>query len=537
VGGAPSPLSDTAVTADRTEARRLLPRWRPWQMALLLREMSPANPSSAPDRFAPALDIALRDWNQTPTASRGAEVLTAALSHPGHQDEVREVAVRLRDGMATSHLRRLAEVVLRDAGGTARAHAEWQDDPEPFDDSETARLISELRRRTRTYPRNALTWTDLARAYFAEGLDEQARRSLEIALALEPNSRFIVRSAARFLVHNGDEDRARRVVAAAANSDDDPWLLSVKVALSASSRRNTLRAGESIMSSGSFDPWHVGELGAVLATREDDHGKARVARRLMRQALVDPTENVLAHAEWASHLVTQEIPAGRMPRAPFEALARRSARRLEWASAASHAWQWHHDEPFSALAAGTGSCYAIYAEEFDRAERMTTVGLKASPDDATLLNNRAFARACRWKLREALDDFNAINFRDADPDTQACALATVGFIAYRAGSHDLGRSGYERAIRHFQSRKQATSAARAMINLASEEVRAETEHAESAIRRAADLVDAARSAEVDALWARLSKRIVLGTPEPLHVADRQGIAQTVARRLPLIDSP
>ena len=522
------------MTANRTERRRLLPRWRPWQTALLLREMSPAHPRTDPARFAPALDGALQQWRRKPTATRGAEVLAAALAHSGHRDEVREVALRVRDGMATSHVRRLADEVLN-SEDVDRPKFDWETTGEPFQDGASARLIAELRSRTRSHPRNALTWLDLARAYFAEGLDQQARRCIEIALALDPDNRFIVRCAVRFLVHEGDEKRAQRVVLAAAGSDDDPWLLSVIVALSASTRRNSLRVGEDVLNSGSFHPWHVGELGAALATREDDHGKSRSAKRLMRQALVDPTENVLAHAEWASHLVAGDVPAHEMPRAPFEALARRSARRLEWVAAASHAWQWHLDEPFSSLAAGTGSCYAIYAGNYDQAERMATVGLKANPDDATLLNNRAFARACQWNLRDALEDFSAINFRAADPDSQACALATAGFIAYRAGAHDLGRKGYERAIRHFQGRKQKDSAARAMINLASEEVRAETPLAESAVARAELLVEAARSAEVDELWNRLSKRVALGTAEPLTIEGKQVIADGVATRLPLID--
>lgn len=256
----------------------------------------------------------------------------------------------------------------------------------------------------------------------------------------------------------------------------------------------------------------------------------------MSRALVDPTENVLAHAEWASHLIAGgEVPSPSMPRAPFEALARRSARRLEWTAAASNAWRWHLDEPFSPLAAGTGSAYAIYAENFEQAERMATIGLKASPSDPTLLNNRAFAHACRWRLDDALKDFSAIDFKSADSDSQACAVATGGLIAFRANAHDLGRSGYERAIRHFQRRKQHDMAARAMINLASEEVRINSDLAETAVKRAEQLVETAKSAEVDDQWRRLSKRIALGTPEPTSDIDRDGVAQGVAERLPLIE--
>jgi hypothetical protein len=45
--------------------------------------------------------------------------------------------------------------------------------------------------------------------------------------------------------------------------------------------------------------WHLGELAAAIATREIEGGGDKLGKKLMRTALIDPTENVLAQAEWA----------------------------------------------------------------------------------------------------------------------------------------------------------------------------------------------------------------------------------------------
>ncbi len=498
----------------QTENRRLLPRWRPWQMALLLKELAPTRPMRAPDRFAPALSASLAAWNRSPTPTRGAEVLAAALSHNDvDQEVVAQVAATIRDGYVTSPLRTLAGRVLTDQGPPNDSAEVDSPFSEYYDEDAAYRHISELRARTRRWPRNALTWMDLSRAYFAQGLDHQARRCIEVSLALDPNNRFLVRSASRYLVHEGDEDRARRVVENASGHGEDPWLMSVTVALAGSSRRQTLRHGQALVEGGSIAPWHVGELSAALATRESANGASRMAKRLMNRALIDPTENVLAHAEWAGHLIRDDVPRPQtLPLPPHEALARRHAKRLEWASAAHHAWQWHLDEPFSPLAAGTGSCYAIYAHNFEQALRMTTAGLKASPADALLLNNRAFASACLWRLDDAASDLNQIDFKNANPNDAACAVATAGFVAFRAGDPETGRRMYERAVRYFTSRREADLAAMATINLASEETRVRSEASAQTLARAAELVRQSQSPEVAEAWKRLEASRVLGAP-------------------------
>jgi tetratricopeptide (TPR) repeat protein len=535
------------MTADTTDGRRLLPRWRPWQAALLAKEMSPQSPQSSPERFEPAFRRALTEWRLQPTQSRSSEVLAAALHFDEDSDLVRQIASQVRDGRVNSHLRGLAISVLQrqnseHRGGPAHAYGGDLGDDSTSYDYETAGSLSvdvgqwtdpnviaaatvrELRAKVRQWPRNPFTWMDLARAYFTLGYESKAQRSIEVALSLDPDNRFIVRSATRYLVHVGSEDIARAVISNASGVEDDPWMFAASAAVS-SSRRNGLRQGLRLIESGSFAPWHLSELSATLASREDESGQARMAKQFMRRALVDPTENVLAHAEWATHLGELQLPrTTRDVSPPFEALARRTARRLEWSSAADHAWRWHLEEPFSDQASGTGSCYALYAHRYDQAIAMTSNGLRSNPRDATLLNNRAFALACTWKLDRAAQDLGAIDRTTADANTLACAAATAGFLAFRIGEPELGRGLYGGAIRSFTRRREAELAARASVNLASEELRIGSEMAPKAVLRADDLVAHCQSAEVADSWSEVRVGKFFGQKSPEYPRSDPGLA-------------
>ena len=520
----------TAANSDDT--RRLLPRWRPWRSAVLMKELSPSRPNRDRERFTPALDSAISEFRQYGGLSRASELIaasrTAASDHPSLDAAV---SMALSNQASSSLLRALAQ-------GLDPTQAEPSPMPSPDDESRISfqRLaIRELRQRTRKWPKNALTWVDLGRAYFAVGQNGRARRCLEIALALDPDNRFIVRSAVRFLVHTNDEETARAVVLQTESHEVDPWLLSVGVALGARNRRPTLKLARSMLEDGTYSPWHLAELGATIATLEHEHGQERSAKKLMRGALVDPTENVLAHAEWASwasHLAPTQWGPKTQPTEPSEALARRFAKDFDWRAAAAHARLWQLDQPFAPDAAGLGSWYAIEAGDYVLATSFCETGLLANPDDAALLNNRAFAAACQWKLREAAEDLSKIDYRHGESSSVGCALATAGFVAFRTNDIQLGRSLYGRAVRLFLAHRLSEHAARAAMNLAAEEKRVGSADAETAIRRASSLVKQAGSAEVQNTWLRIQTDEYLPGETPIPTDPTAAVTNWLYQGLP-----
>lgn len=502
-----------------------------------MREIAPSLPRRDPARFHPAYVSSLGEFTVHGGTSRASEFLAAATSWDARQEDVAPAIKAVLDSSTSSSvLRALAENV-----GSSATTEPVADRPEGGGHRELSReterrTIHELRRRTRAWPRNAFTWVDLARAHFAVGDDRKARRCLEIALSLDPDNRFIVRSAVRFLVHTNDEDFARKVVLNSDASELDPWLLSVGVAIGARPRRSTLKLATSFIEDGRYSPWHLAELSAAIAVLEHENGQERSARRFMRGALVDPTENVLAHAEWASwasHLPDSADRSKRtQPSDPDEALARRYAKDYQWVQAAAHAKNWQLDQPFALDAAGLGSWYAIEAGDYGLASSFSTVGLVANPKDSALLNNRAFAAACRWDLTGAAQDLAAIDFAGAEVENVGCALATAGFVAIRARDHELGRSLYNRSIRLFSQRRMFDHAARAAMNLAAEEKRDQSVHAEAAFSRAASLVRQARDPGIENTWLRIRSDDYLPGDSPTAPPPHSHVTEWLHEELP-----
>lgn len=520
------------TAAARDENRRLLPRWRPWRTAVLMREIAPSLPRRDPARFHPAFLSALDEYKAHGGISRASELLAAANNWDATQSEVASaVAEVLESRTSSSVLKFMAESFtspmttepLRDVlDPEVTRQAEW-------------RNIRDLRRRTHSWPHNAFTWVDLARAYFALGEDRKARRCLEVALALDPDNRFVVRSAVRFLVHTNDEEAARKVVLNSNALEVDPWLLSVGVAIGVRSRRSTLKLAKSLIDGGRYSPWHLAELSATIAVLEHENGQERSARRFMRGALVDPTENVLAHVEWASwasHLQPGEFEKGTQPSAPDEALARRHAKDYEWGLAAAHASSWQLDQPFALDAAGLGSWYALEAGDYDLAANFCDVGLVANPKDPGLLNNRAFAAACRWDLRSAAHDLADIDFASAEVENVGCALATAGFVAIRSNDAELGRSLYNRSISLFSKRRMYDQAARAAMNLAAEEKRDRSNYVAAAFSRAASLVRQARDSGIEHTWLRIQADEYLPGDGPAAPPPRVEVSEWLHLELP-----
>jgi Tfp pilus assembly protein PilF len=341
----------------------------------------------------------------------------------------------------------------------------------------------------RAEPRNALRWIDLGREYLATGKDDSARNAVAIALQLAPKNRFVLRSAVHLYTHLDELDRARFLV-----SDRDvladPWLMAVHVALAPDKGPRHLRSARLLLESSGFDPWHLGELAAGLATLELTAGRHRQGRALMRQALLAPTDNVAAQAEWATRLGSDEPDPSTVDRVsrPDEALSRRAAHEFEWTEAARHGALWLADQPFSVDAALSSSSHAIHARSNELARDLADRALAANPNHPGLLNNRGFARARLGDLAGAAQDLIRARRQPADAGSRACAAATEGFILFRAGDPEGGRRRYQLSVESFIKHRQIDRAAQAAINLALEETRLGLPDASESWTRAAALV-------------------------------------------------
>ena len=423
----------------RDSDRQVIPRWR--DLAATLRhgelgsaERHPAAPST-PD--ATGLTDRVREFQENRSLSFAADLLSASIMLGVTPATVTAAEVVHADDRSPAMVRDTARWVLgraNEAGG-AVAIAE-----RPRDE------VSRLRKGLSANPRNAIRWSELSRNYINTGQEDKATRAMRIAVNLAPYDRYILRCAVRLWVHLSDAEQALKTLRNARGAVvSDPWLLASEIATSATTElpSRNIRKGREMMELGHHSSFALSELASALATIEMQAGNRR-AKRLFDTALIEPNENSVAQAEWASsRLPSIHIGEDQIEMSP-EACARRFAEARDADGTLHATWEWLHDQPFSSDPPIFGSYHASMHRRFEDGVAIAEQGRKANPRDWLLLNNLAFCLASlgRWKDAErVLGDIQG------QPGGSAPTLtATRGLVRFRAGGVEDGQRLYRAAI-------------------------------------------------------------------------------------------
>jgi tetratricopeptide (TPR) repeat protein len=495
-----------AVNADWVpEDRDLVPRWRPFLPTARTGELEAVGSrGEASVTFGEPTGV--DEFRDAPGLFTAGDILSqAAVS--GSRSEIVADAARLVRGIpdAGSAVQGLADLVLGDIPAiddVARA-------VEPFGEQSARARAREMRRILRDQPRNAVRWTDLALVHVNLGQLAQARREMEIATRLAPNNRFVLRSAARLYVLLDEPDRGLRLLQSS-DAKLDPWIQSAEISLSeqAGRRSSEIRRAKQAVEAGDLPPFHISELAGEVATTELRYGNTRVARRLMRTALINPTENTVAQAEWASHHgVSNPNPAALdLPRS-FEARALDASARGEFDVALQEGIKWQADQPFDSNA-GTFVSYAssVLLERYDIGISAARLALQANPNDPMLRNNLVFGLASSGRHEEAARELSALVTLGGGDSQEATILATRGLVEFRNRSLDEGRLYYRAAIDRFAKLGDPNRMALAMVFLAREELAAGTPDAAAAIEFAVAAAAKVKAPEVRVWAVRLVER-------------------------------
>ena len=487
--------------ADGRRRRQVVPRWRPWWVTTrlgLAEAREAVREVAAPDTRT--IEQRLEDWARHRDAFHAGDLISTAFGM-GCGDRARDVAeaVLKNDGRVPKPLRLLAERIVNGEQPLPPA-------PLELDAGERHARIHRLKSRLRTWPNDALAQMDLAREYTILGQRSQAVRPVTTALALAPTSPFVIRSAARFFLNDGEHDRALAVVRRAPNLQRDPWLLAAEVAISDAAGRATRfgRAARALLSRGAFSPRHLSELACALATIELESGNRRMARRLFVTGLENPTENAAAQAEWAfSEIDNLDVTTQVAPERSYEAEAMSHLGHGKWGLAIENARLWRLDEPFSARAAYFGSWTAsVVGDDARLALQFADLGLSTKPKDKLLLNNKAVALALLGRPEEARKAIQLIEAADLNDGLEATYIATQGMIEYRFGHPEMGRALYERAREIARKQKQPREEVWSMLFQAREERRFDSSAADHLLNDAREKLKTLRSREA-AVAARL----------------------------------
>lgn len=514
------------------EDRNLIPRWRQFGDAVRSHELDSLDvggPQPVPEELREQQKSnfleAVRAFVSHNGLHSASDLLTQAmLGHHHHEEAATAAALWVLERPAPEALRALAELVI---GRTIEGTKEDLPLPEVLHRRTVLSRATRLRSIVKREPHNAVRWTDLALAQVTLGSLAAAEISMRTALNLQPTNRFVVRSAVRLYLLLDQFDVAHHVVSHDPSLLHDPWLRATSLATARLSGQapTSMRASRRVLEVGHHSPWHLSELAGQVATLELGAGDLRRARRTMRQALIDPTENSLAQAEWASSQHGIDAPSSDKLANPlsFEARALANAAVAKWEESIEAAIGWHADQPFDPSPAIFLSYIAsITAENYVLAEEAARRGLIANPTHGLLRNNLVFALANQGKTADAKDQLLRIPQPDPGTRDSFTLMATKGLVRFREGDLVGGRAFYSSAVERLLSVPENRDAGTlAQIFWAREELRAGTSQAPALVTAARDLARHSKSGEVN-LWSR----------RLLEITESLGKDQTLAFREP-----
>jgi tetratricopeptide (TPR) repeat protein len=430
--------------ADEDRDRQVIPRWRDLIATAEHGELGNGRRVKAEQRKddLDGLERRLDDFRARRSLSFAADLVNASIVLGPTAETSRAAEIVVADPRSPAMAVDTARWLLTRAGEihepaeltTLKPHETRQRD------------IAGLRRGLRANPRNALRWVELSRNYINEGHDRKATTTMRIAVNMAPFDRYVLRCAVRLWTHLADPEQAIRTLAHAGKLViEDPWLLASEIAASDLGDRpsRNIRRGREMLDRARHAPFALSELTSALATIEMQAGDVRRARKLFHSALVDPNENSVAQAEWASpRLGGLELDDDRLSQSA-EARARRLAQTDQINLTLDAAWEWLGDQPFSTHPAVFGSYQAAMYRRFDDGARMAREGLRANPRDPIILNNLAFCEASLGNIDAAA---KALAEVPHESQTLPSVTATRGLVSFRAGDPEMGRRLYEEAM-------------------------------------------------------------------------------------------
>ncbi len=433
-----------AANSDSTE-RQLVPAWRPFREALNTGELSASDVRKAKTIDASDFLKQREDaWLENRTLPFALDLIGAAtvIGPTALARQAAEFALSIGDHLSSSGAV-LAGAIL----------GQEQTLPSPPLQSRIQILdaVRQLKRKRISQVRNAFVWVDLARLYLLLGQKEPARQALNVALKLAPTDRYVVRCFARFLHHIHEHEEAVDMLRKNPRTTTDTWLVAAEIAASSVAKVEPRFAKQGFKLLGDSDllPFHKSELSSALATLEVYSGNNRSANKLFRNSLLEPTENSLAQAVWASKRagIDEVQPVVLQQSKASEAQALDALNRNNWPGVMELTEKWAQEEAFSVrppmLASHTA---ASLLDKPELAEKIVLNGLSANPGHPGLVNNLAFALLLQGRPNDAFQALEKANLSNATDGERICLAATLGMAYYRTGNDSEGKSLYEAAI-------------------------------------------------------------------------------------------
>lgn len=447
---------------DATKKRRIIPRWRSSGAAVEFEEFSSLSAikiikKNIEDEFFSAI----HDFKLFPSLGTASELLALGSNKLKNKDVLAaaKFVSALQDD-APPLLYDFSLRIINNSGG--------------YNKSVSTQRTREL---LRINDKNPALWVDLARHYSIVGKKEKALKSMHVALGLEPNHRWILRTAARLYIHQDLPDIAHKLLAKNPATKHDPWLMAAEVACAQVAGKQSLHYKNSLyLLKSTMHPQHLSELATAIAMLERDSGNNKKARGLIELGVKCPTENSLAQifSLKDSSLVKEEKLIEKLTQArnAHEAKFHSKLQEGDFVSAIVSAKNWAMEEPFSSRPftelAYVNAVLDDYAAAKDNIMQVYKIDGELS---LSLELNLIFCDICMKDHDPKFFDslirrLTEIIKSGAIDAYHACANA--GLVLFRAGEIEIAHKYYKESIEMAKKINQYDAAAMAAIFYARE---------------------------------------------------------------------
>lgn len=468
--------------SEEQQSRRVVPNWRFFMETMSIGELE-SNRIGKPNNNAYALDDYISTWINRKSFSTAGDLISAAIANGQlHNKYAKDASVYVTEQDNTDFpvLAKSAKYILRgDNLYTPPLKGAHKELIKKLEEAQNMRYkINEIRQKLNVTPYNAILYVDMARTQISIGNEEKAIKLMQVALQIDPNNRFVVRAAVRLYNHIGDFERANAALRGTSLIKYDPWLIAADVSIGMKRGKNSvhIKNGVKIIESRNYHPFSYTELASSLGTLEFYFGTRKKSRSYFRTSVLAPNDNSLAQAEWVSRKLQLDFDRKNNVKLDYEARCYQAFYKGDFDGAINELVDWIIDMPYSQKPIYLGASIALsYLRNFELAEAILKVGLKASPNNTDFLNNMAYTLARQNKIKEAqmyMDKFLQTPESELTEGGQICRKATQGLIAYRRGEYELGRSLYQEAVKDAEKLKSESPEVyyKAIINSRREEL-------------------------------------------------------------------
>lgn len=447
--------------------RHALPRWNSIETAEKLGELGSARIIRQPQHSFSASELTglLGEWKNEKNLPLAVEIISAAKLSQSEEDISDVVQFAKKAILNIQDTNPLLKELIFDSP-TRKTY-----------ETDTHQVsIEKIKKSLVEYPRNPLLWSELSREYTILGQEQKSKKAIQVAFALAPENRTVLRAISRFYAHIGDIEQASFYLRNSPLIKSDPWILSAEIALSNESGRTSrnIKHAQKMILDANYHPLALSELASELGTMDFLAGNNRQGKRKLEVAVKQPHENAVAQIAWINKNTcnVEAIISGlQTPACNFEAETRWFFDAEEWKKALDVSGRWQEYQPFSREPAIVSSFIATdFLMDYKKAEETLRCGLKSNPNDCNLLNNYIYVLALDDQLTQAMTVLERAQ-RLCNSSDNISLIATSGLLCYRLGNPDLGRQQYLSAIDAAKKINDQDSHYRAILCLAREEKR------------------------------------------------------------------